>query len=134
MLDCVTWHDGSTWRVALDTSDLYTNNNGSNNSSSGSTDTAAGSVSSVSSSSSGGSSKGLLADFTPLADFAVERQYGVFSDRDGCAYAVKVYDEGNTTCIVVDAGAHGTHVRHGDGWAGGRGVSSSLVCVCLCVG
>jgi tripeptidyl-peptidase-2 len=98
------WHDGATWRVALDTSDLYTtfdiNGNGSGSSSS----------SASKDSSSGGKQQGLLADFTPLADFAEERKYGVFSEQDGCAYAVKVYDEGNTLSIVVDAGAHGTHV------------------------
>jgi hypothetical protein len=54
--------------------------------------------------------QGLLADFVPLADYAVEQQYGVFSAQDCCAYAVKVYDEGNTLSVVVDAGAHGTHV------------------------
>eukprot|EP00879_Flechtneria_rotunda_P025800 GHRR01027447.1.p1 GENE.GHRR01027447.1~~GHRR01027447.1.p1 ORF type:complete len:207 (+),score=90.66 GHRR01027447.1:586-1206(+) len=55
--------------------------------------------------------KGLLADFSPLADYAVEHQYGIFrADQDGCAYAVKVYDNGNTISIVVDAGSHGTHV------------------------
>ncbi|KAF6251901.1 subtilase family-domain-containing protein [Scenedesmus sp. NREL 46B-D3] len=102
VVDCVVWHDGATWRVALDTSDMYPD---------------------YSSSSSDAADKqqqqaeegcpkrqGLLADFTPLADFKVERQYGKFSDQDGCAYAVKVYDEGNTLSIVVDAGAHGTHV------------------------
>lgn len=97
VLDCVVWHDGSTWRVALDTSDMYTTYDSS---SSSSTDVT----------SSSNKPQGLLADFTPLADFAVERQYGVFSEQDGCAYAVKVYDEGNTLSIVVDAGAHGTHV------------------------
>lgn len=104
------WQDGSTWRVALDTSDLYANYD-SSSSSSGKTDSSSGN-----SKGAGGSSKpaqGLLADFTPMADFAVEQQYGFFSDQDGCAYGVKIYDEGNTLSIVVDAGAHGTHVsRH----------------------
>lgn len=96
------WQDGSTWRVALDTSDLYANYDSSSSKLDSSGD----------SKGAGGSSKpqGLLADFSPLADFAVERQYGFFSEQDGCAYGVKVYDEGNTLSIVVDAGAHGTHV------------------------
>jgi hypothetical protein len=42
--------------------------------------------------------QGLLADFTPLADFKVERQYAKFSDQDGCAYAVKVRKRYNTIC------------------------------------
>jgi tripeptidyl-peptidase-2 len=70
-----------------------------------------------SSSKKGDSSKqqGLLADYTPLADFAVERKYGLFSEQDACAYGVKIYDEGNTLSIVVDAGAHGTHVSWVEG-------------------
>lgn len=104
ILDCVVWHDGSTWRVALDTSDMYTSYDISLNGSS-STD-----ASSSSKKGESGKQQGLLADFTPLADFAVERKYGLFSEQDGCAYGVKVYDEGNTLSIVVDAGAHGTHV------------------------
>lgn len=110
------WQDGSTWRVALDTSDLYANYDSSSSSKTDSSGDSKGA---------GGSSKqaqGLLADFTPMADFAVERQYGFFSDQDGCAYGVKVYDEGNTLSIVVDAGAHGTHVSWGH-------VARS-VCVC----
>jgi hypothetical protein len=45
--------------------------------------------------------QGLLADFTPLADFKVERQYGKFSEQDGCAYAVKVRRPGAATCVNV---------------------------------
>lgn len=102
ILDSVVWHDGSTWRVALDTSDMYTAYDSSSASSADSSVSKGGSSSSK--------QQGLLADFVPLADFAVERKHGFFSEQDGCAYAVKVYDEGNTLSIVVDAGAHGTHV------------------------
>jgi hypothetical protein len=48
----------------------------------------------------GGKRQGLLADFTPLADFKVERKYGKFSDQDGCAYAVKVRSTFNSGCII----------------------------------
>jgi len=130
IVDCVVWHDGNTWRAALDTSDLHStagtaaaphDTNSSSSGSSGSDSSSSGSSSSGSSSS---KREGLLADFTPLADYAVERQYGVFSDQDGCAFAVKVYDEGNTLSIVVDAGAHGTHVRGGDLFGGGAAVGT----------
>ncbi|WIA14765.1 hypothetical protein OEZ85_003250 [Tetradesmus obliquus] len=105
VVDCVVWHDGSTWRVALDTSDMYPDYS-SSSSSSDEKD-----AEQQQQQQQGCAKKqGLLADFTPLADFKQERQYGKFSGQDGCAYAVKVYDEGNTLCIVVDAGAHGTHV------------------------
>jgi tripeptidyl-peptidase-2 len=135
------WHDGATWRAALDTSDLHALSTGDDSASS--------------SDSSSSCSKGALADATPLADYAIERRYGVFDETDiGCAYAVKVggrceeeraavcvavrvvsagltvrmaagcapqvYDEGNTLSIVVDAGAHGTHV----GVAGGAASES----------
>lgn len=46
-LECVVWHDGERWRAAIDSSDLYAPGDG----------------------------RGLLADFTPMTDFDVERQY-----------------------------------------------------------
>jgi hypothetical protein len=114
------WHDGAIWRVALDTSDLYTtfDTNGSSSSSSEAKD------------SSGSKQQGLLADFTPLADFAEERKYGVFSEQDGCAYAVKVYDEGKTLSIVVDAGAHGTHVSQQQSLVSGCQIAAVELSAC----
>jgi tripeptidyl-peptidase-2 len=50
MLDCVVWQDGSTWRAALDTSELHET----------------------------GSGRGALADFKPLTNYALEHQYGTF--------------------------------------------------------
>jgi hypothetical protein len=41
------WHDGERWRAAIDSSDLYAPGDG----------------------------RGLLADFVPMTDFDVERQY-----------------------------------------------------------
>jgi hypothetical protein len=46
-LECVVWHDGDCWRAAIDSSDLYAPGDG----------------------------RGLLADFAPMTDFDVERQY-----------------------------------------------------------
>lgn len=117
--------------MALDTSDLYTINDGT------ATTAAAATAAQGSSATDGSSAKpqqqqGLLADFRPLADFAVERRYGVFSDQDGCAFAVKVYDEGNTTCIVVDAGSHGTHVSSSISSSSISVVAGWCVCVCVC--
>jgi tripeptidyl-peptidase II len=82
MLFCVVWHDGDAWRAALDTSDLYEP----------------------------GSDKGLLADFVPLTNYKLERQYGTFSAEDAANFVLNIYDEGNVLSIVVDAGSHGTHV------------------------
>lgn len=90
IVDVLVWHDGSTWRVALDTSDMYPDYAPS------APATAATAATDDSSNSSSevqlrkAKQRGLLADFEPLADFKVERKYGVFSDQDGCAYAVKV--------------------------------------------
>lgn len=82
VIDAVVWHDGSVWRAALDTSELHEE----------------------------GSSTGALADFAPMTDFKTERQYGTFSAADSCNFAVNIYEEGKILSIVVDAGAHGTHV------------------------
>ncbi|GIL86265.1 hypothetical protein Vretifemale_14673 [Volvox reticuliferus] len=82
LLDCVVWYDGSTWRAALDTSQLHEP----------------------------GSGRGALADFKPLTNYALERQYGTFSELDSCNFVLNILDEGRTLSIVVDCGAHGTHV------------------------
>ena len=37
-------------------------------------------------------------------------RYSTFSFLDSCNFALNIYDEGSTLSIVVDAGAHGTHV------------------------
>ena len=50
----MVWNDGAHNRVAIDTSSMHKP----------------------------GSNKGLLADFTPLTDFDIERQYGTFSSAD----------------------------------------------------
>ncbi|GLI68325.1 hypothetical protein VaNZ11_012720 [Volvox africanus] len=82
LLDCVVWYDGSNWRAALDTSQLHEP----------------------------GSGRGALADFKPLTNYALERQYGTFSELDSCNFVLNMLDEGRTLSIVVDCGAHGTHV------------------------
>lgn len=80
------WNDGTHNRVAIDTSDMYEL----------------------------GSEEGLLADFTPLTDFDIERQFGTFSAVDACNFGVHVYPDSagvpEVLSIIVDAGSHGTHV------------------------
>jgi tripeptidyl-peptidase-2 len=78
----VVWHDGSHWRAAIDTSEMYEQ----------------------------GSDKGRLADFKPLTNYKTERQYGTFSAQDGCNFVCNIYEEGDVLSIVVDSGSHGTHV------------------------
>ncbi|KAL0024941.1 hypothetical protein WJX77_004746 [Trebouxia sp. C0004] len=82
LLQCVVWHDGSHWRAAIDTSDMYEQ----------------------------GSDIGRLADFKPLTNYKTERQYGTFSAQDGCNFVCNMYEEGDVLSIVVDSGSHGTHV------------------------
>eukprot|EP00798_Chlamydomonas_sp_ICE-L_P009787 gene9786-7671_t len=89
MLDCVVWHDGENWRVAIDTTDVYVALEGSNYAE---------------------GCTGLLADFEPLTDYRIEHKYGTFSALDACNFGINVYDAGATLSIVVDCGAHGTHV------------------------
>jgi tripeptidyl-peptidase-2 len=45
-----------------------------------------------------------------MTDYYKEGQYGTFSHVDMCNYAVNFYQEGKIVSIVVDAGAHGSHV------------------------
>ncbi|CAK0779170.1 hypothetical protein CVIRNUC_004710 [Coccomyxa viridis] len=82
MLDCVVWNDGKVWRAALDTSEMYE----------------------------AGSGAGALADFKPLTNFCLEREYRSFSPQDCCNYALNIESDGNVLSVVVDAGSHGTHV------------------------
>jgi len=82
MIHCVVWHDGSVWRAAIDTRELYTE----------------------------GSGKGLLADFEPLTNFKDERRYGTFSALDANNFCCNIYQGGDVLSIVTDASPHGTHV------------------------
>lgn len=54
--------------------------------------------------------KGALAAAPALTDFDLERSWSTFSAYDACNFAVHLYDDGDVVSLVVDAGAHGTHV------------------------
>ncbi|KAG2434097.1 hypothetical protein HXX76_007824 [Chlamydomonas incerta] len=82
LIDAVVWHDGAAWRAALDTSALHP----------------------------AGSGAGALADFAPLTNYADEHKYGTFSELDSCNFVLNIQDAGRTLSVVVDCGAHGTHV------------------------
>ncbi|MDF1702946.1 MAG: S8 family serine peptidase, partial [Planctomycetota bacterium] len=53
---------------------------------------------------------GDLGDEKALATYRLEHEWSTFSDEDRLNYGVNVYDKGNRLSIVVDCGAHGTHV------------------------
>lgn len=86
VLDAVVWHDGMHWRAALDTQDLK------------------GDWESV------GDQSGKLADFQPMTNYRIERQYGTFSRLDACNYVLNIYNDGAILSIVADVSTHGTHV------------------------
>lgn len=61
----------------------------------------------------------------------MEHQYSTFSEVDCCNYVSNVYDDGAILSIVVDAGAHGTHVAgiaaaHFPDDAGSNGVAPGV--------
>ena len=92
IIEVCSWHDGKVWRVALDTTELEQLVKGSRLSQ-------------------GSDSDGSLSTFKePLTDFKTERKFATFSTLDSCNYCVNVYEGGDVVSIVVDAGAHGTHV------------------------
>eukprot|EP00249_Psilotum_nudum_P018372 c26772_g1_i1 orf=205-4470(+) len=80
IIDAVVWNDGDNWRVALETLDFDD------------------------------SGHGKLADFSPLASYRIEHQFGIFSKMDACSFVTNVYDDGNILSIVTDSSPHGTHV------------------------
>ncbi|GJP41683.1 hypothetical protein CLOM_g1324 [Closterium sp. NIES-68] len=110
LIDAVVWHDGNTWRAALDTTDLYADANGHT---AADADAAAGVTGAVGKEEAGAKPAavpGRLADFTPMTNYRLERQHAMFSPMDACGFAVNIYDEGRVLSIVTDASAHGTHV------------------------
>lgn len=81
-MDCVVWHDGGTWRAAIDTTGLHEEDSG----------------------------QGKLEDFIPLASFREEHQFSTFSPIDACNFVCNIFEAGNLLSIVVDGSPHGTHV------------------------
>jgi tripeptidyl-peptidase-2 len=53
---------------------------------------------------------GDFADEKAMTDYRSEREYGTFGEEDLLNFVLNIYDEGNILSIVVDSGAHGTHV------------------------
>ena len=95
-VDVVVWHDGSTWRAALDTSALAIPGRDPRT----------------------GAKTIALADCPPLTNYAAERVYVTLDARSALNVAVNFWDggDGSAGCdppaceLVADAGAHGTHV------------------------
>ena len=56
------------------------------------------------------SESGDLRKLKPMTNFAKERQYESMGNVSMLNYAVNIYDDGTVLSIVVDAGAHGSHV------------------------
>lgn len=56
------------------------------------------------------SETGDMSTLTPMKEYNVEYEYRRFSDVDALNYGIHIYDNGAILSIVVDAGAHGTHV------------------------
>jgi tripeptidyl-peptidase-2 len=53
---------------------------------------------------------GDLSAAAALADFRHAREFARLSEEDQMNYSFKIYNDGNLLSIVVNAGAHGTHV------------------------
>ncbi|CAI5460083.1 unnamed protein product [Closterium sp. Yama58-4] len=123
LIDAVVWHDGTTWRAALDTTDLYVHIAHAADVAPGAAAAAAAAAAAGAAGGGGvgasgkeeGEAKpavvpGRLADFIPMTNYRLERQHATFSPMDACGFAVNIYDEGAVLSIVTEASAHGTHV------------------------
>ncbi|CAI5948872.1 unnamed protein product [Closterium sp. NIES-65] len=119
LIDAVVWHDGTTWRAALDTTDLYVDIAHAADAAPGVAGTAAAAGAAGGASGASGEEEGeakpavvpgRLADFTPMTNYRLERQHATFSPMDACGFGVNIYDEGAVLSIVTEASAHGTHV------------------------
>ena len=53
---------------------------------------------------------GDLTDATAFAPYRVEQQVGELGFASALSFCVQIYEDGDTLCIVTDAGSHGTHV------------------------
>ena len=53
---------------------------------------------------------GALDDEKAMANYRVNREWSTFGKEDLLNYALNVYEDGDVVSIVVDVGAHGTHV------------------------
>lgn len=53
---------------------------------------------------------GDMSAIEPMTDYRHALQYKSFTLDDGCNFGVNILDHGNVLSIVVDSGAHGTHV------------------------
>jgi len=118
-VECVVWHDGERWMAAVDTRQLYRFYHVEGEE--------------------GEAVRGSLETFSPLTNYADCLQYGTFTPFDACNFAVNIYDEGKTLSIVVDAGAHGTHVAgiaagHFPGEDGMNGTAPGAKIVSLKIG
>ena len=51
-----------------------------------------------------------MSSMLPMTDYRHSRQYAPFSTLDALNYCLNIFDNGDTLSIVVDAGAHGSHV------------------------
>jgi len=105
-LACCVWHDGDTWRAALDSSQLHPPADAC--------PPATGPAAPRSSPSAVPSERGVgggeLASHPGMSSFRLEQQFATLSPADACNYALNVYDEGNVLSIVTDSSPHGTHV------------------------
>ena len=95
-VDVVVWHDGATWRAALDTTALAIPRRDPRT----------------------GAKTITLANCPPLTNYAAERVHVTLDARSALNVAVNFWDggDGGDGCdppaceLVADAGAHGTHV------------------------
>ena len=89
----IMFYDGENYRVLIDLDNVSMDGE--------SDDTA---------SNSGGKDLSQVPVSEAMTDYYKEGQYRTFTHIDMCNYAVNIYQNGKVVSVVVDAGAHGSHV------------------------
>eukprot|EP00600_Ochromonadales_sp_CCMP1393_P004453 CAMPEP_0174964208 /NCGR_PEP_ID=MMETSP0004_2-20121128/5753_1 /TAXON_ID=420556 /ORGANISM="Ochromonas sp., Strain CCMP1393" /LENGTH=1471 /DNA_ID=CAMNT_0016212909 /DNA_START=2788 /DNA_END=7203 /DNA_ORIENTATION=+ len=97
LIDCIVFHDGGKWVacVAVATADTTVCSSGAKTNDANNEEQ----LYDVD-----------MSSLTAMAEYSVAQEYRRLTDEDALNYGINIFDDGAILSIVVDSGAHGTHV------------------------